>query len=123
MIEAGVGSVIVARLTSSNTVFIGSSPLALRRLYTAIFEGPWRRQDARSSRDSGSFDWHVSSRASAATRRAEPQFAIDCARPAAVRAERCQVSKMRYRRRRRFREERLIPRASLPTHPISPAVA
>src|SRR5438093_13559854 len=44
-----------ARLTSSNAVCIGALLFALRRLYTAIFDGPRRLRNGRSRRDSKFF--------------------------------------------------------------------
>jgi len=38
-------------LESGDPVFIGESPLSLRRIYTPIFERPWRLQNTRSRSD------------------------------------------------------------------------
>src|SRR6266446_3053944 len=79
-----------ARLISES-MFIGASPLALRRLYTAIFNGSSLRQAARSSRGLECFRRRLASRVWASTRATGSAFRIDQGRAADPPRKICQA--------------------------------
>src|SRR5882762_163025 len=121
-----------ARLISES-VFIGASPLDLRRLYTAIFKGSPLRQDARSLRGPEFFRGHLASRVWASTLASGSAFRLDQGRLADApgksvkhnRRPSPQLSPIRYTSRRNWphvprkrRRERLAVRLRPPS-PLS----
>jgi len=91
---------------TQESVFIGTSPLFLRRLYTAIFGASGRRQEARSGPDPDFFDERLSATAVASLRNAERAFSLACAQAIDAYQQACQESKIRYTQ---------IPRYTPPT--------